>query len=96
MADGRLSGTRREKERVSTLAIWPIGAFEHVGLCTRFIINARLEFPWKRHVGTMRFHVSPICATTLLFREGRRGREREREEREGGEHIPGGGRPLFR
>lgn len=52
--------------------------------------NARLEFPWKRHVDTMRFHVAPtICATTLLFFRrgfGKRGGERR---------IPGGGRFCF-
>lgn len=79
---GRLSGTRSEREREGFNPCY----LAHRGFRARWtlypvhIINARLEFPWKRHVGTMRFHVSSICATTLLFREGR-------GEREWGERI---------
>lgn len=77
---GRLSGTRREREGFNPCYLAHRGFRARWTLYPVHIINARLEFPWKRHVGTMRFHVSSICATTLLFREGR-------GEREWGEHI---------
>lgn len=77
---GRLSGTRREREGFNPCYLAHRGFRARWTLYPVHIINARLEFPWKRHVGTMRFHVSSICATTLLFREGR-------GEREWGERI---------
>lgn len=74
MAPGRLSRLAAGGARggaggeVSTLAIRPIRAFEHVAETLPVHNDARLEFPWNRHVDTMRFHVPPPSSSRYVPR----------------------------